>query len=281
MPLTSRSVRLGMRCSTPATLSAASPSPMVPPAAQACTTVMRFCVSVPVLSEQMLVALPMVSQAASWRMRLLSFIIFVVLYARLMVTASGRPSGTATTTMVTARMKASSATSKPFSQLMGGSGLALQYHMLTMTTAVMAAMAPPYMPIVFAMTSSFSCSGVSADSTARLALMRPQRELRPTAMAIARALPSVTWQPESRNGSLWADLGRSSGSPVRLLSSQVQLLPGQTTASAGILSPDSSRITSPTTTSLTFTSCWPPPRCTLTSTSSFTALSLRNCSSLE
>jgi hypothetical protein len=48
------------------------------PAAQAATTVIRFCVRVPVLSEQMLVALPMVSQAASTRMRLLSSIIFCV-----------------------------------------------------------------------------------------------------------------------------------------------------------------------------------------------------------
>ena len=37
--------------------------------------------------------------------KLLSFIIFFIEYARLMVTARGKPSGTATTTMVTEKMK--------------------------------------------------------------------------------------------------------------------------------------------------------------------------------
>lgn len=37
---------------------------------------MRFMVNVPVLSEQMAVALPIVSQASRCRTRLLSFIIF-------------------------------------------------------------------------------------------------------------------------------------------------------------------------------------------------------------
>ena len=59
----------------------------------------------PTLSEQMAVAPPIVSQAASTRTKLLSFIIFFMLYAREMVTARGRPSGTATTTMVTPKMK--------------------------------------------------------------------------------------------------------------------------------------------------------------------------------
>lgn len=40
------------------------------------TTVIRFVVNVPVLSEQIDVALPIVSQASKWRTRLLSFIIF-------------------------------------------------------------------------------------------------------------------------------------------------------------------------------------------------------------
>lgn len=37
---------------------------------------MRLVVRVPVLSEQMAVALPIVSHASRWRTRLLSFIIF-------------------------------------------------------------------------------------------------------------------------------------------------------------------------------------------------------------
>ena len=46
------------------------------PANQPSTTVMRFSVSVPVLSEQIAVALPIVSQAESTRTKLLSRIIF-------------------------------------------------------------------------------------------------------------------------------------------------------------------------------------------------------------
>lgn len=113
------------------------------PENQPSTTVMRFSVSVPVLSEQMAEAPPMVSHAASTRTKLLScniysaanirghnqvcgtildrgtvgaqcenrvfmnptFIIFFMENARLIVTASGRPSGTATTRMVTEKMK--------------------------------------------------------------------------------------------------------------------------------------------------------------------------------
>ena len=59
------------------------------PCSQLWTTVMRFSVRVPVLSLQMSVALPMVSHAASTRIRLLSFNILRVEYAREMVTARG------------------------------------------------------------------------------------------------------------------------------------------------------------------------------------------------
>jgi len=44
--------------------------------ARTCTTVIRLVVSVPVLSEQIVVALPIVSQASKWRTKLLSAIIF-------------------------------------------------------------------------------------------------------------------------------------------------------------------------------------------------------------
>lgn len=43
-----------------------------------CTTVMRLVVNVPVLSEQMAVALPIVSHASKCRTKLLSFIIFYI-----------------------------------------------------------------------------------------------------------------------------------------------------------------------------------------------------------
>ena len=59
------------------------------PASHECVTVIRFSVSVPVLSLQMSVALPMVSQAASTRIKFWSFSILRVEYASVIVTASG------------------------------------------------------------------------------------------------------------------------------------------------------------------------------------------------
>ena len=61
---------------------------------------------VPVLSEQIVVAFPIVSQAANCLMEHLSRYILFVLYAKAIVTANGSPSGIATTTIVTAKIKA-------------------------------------------------------------------------------------------------------------------------------------------------------------------------------
>ena len=66
---------------------------------------MRFCVSVPVLSVQMTVMAPIVSQACILRTRLLVLSMRRMLRARLRVTLMGSPSGTATTISVTAIMK--------------------------------------------------------------------------------------------------------------------------------------------------------------------------------
>ena len=71
------------------------------------TTVILFCVKVPVLSEQIVVALPIVSQARRCLTRLFSFNIFLVANDRANVTATGKPSGTATTIMVMATMSIS------------------------------------------------------------------------------------------------------------------------------------------------------------------------------
>uniref|UniRef100_A0A0A9GLQ6 Uncharacterized protein n=1 Tax=Arundo donax TaxID=35708 RepID=A0A0A9GLQ6_ARUDO len=62
-------------------------------------------VRVPVLSLQIVVADPIVSQDESRLTRALSCIIFRIEYARVNVTAKGSPSGTATTTIVTAIVK--------------------------------------------------------------------------------------------------------------------------------------------------------------------------------
>ena len=68
-------------------------------------TVIRFFVNVPVLSEQMVVALPIVSQAAKYFTMLFNLDIFCWATANARVTARGKPSGIATTRIVTAVTK--------------------------------------------------------------------------------------------------------------------------------------------------------------------------------
>ena len=68
-------------------------------------TCILFWVSVPVLSVQITVTAPMVSQAWSLRTRLFDFSILRMLSARERVIAIGNPSGTAITIRVTAIMK--------------------------------------------------------------------------------------------------------------------------------------------------------------------------------
>ena len=70
-------------------------------------TVMRFSVNVPVLSEQMKVTQPMVSQAMSFLTKAFCLAILSTLIARLMATMVGRPSGTHATMSTMAEMKAS------------------------------------------------------------------------------------------------------------------------------------------------------------------------------
>ncbi len=65
------------------------------------STCILFCVRVPVLSEQMTVAEPIVSQATSWRTSELARVIFCIASASETVTLIGSPSGTATTMMMT------------------------------------------------------------------------------------------------------------------------------------------------------------------------------------
>jgi hypothetical protein len=60
---------------------------------------------VPVLSEQIMSAPPIVSQACIFLTRLLSSSIFFTEYARERVTANGKPSGMATTITVIPIMK--------------------------------------------------------------------------------------------------------------------------------------------------------------------------------
>ena len=69
------------------------------------TTVMRFCVKVPVLSEQMICVQPKVSTAVSLRMSACRLDMAVTPMDRMMVTTAGRPSGMAATASAMAAMK--------------------------------------------------------------------------------------------------------------------------------------------------------------------------------
>ena len=75
-------------------------------------TVMRFCVSVPVLSEQMICAQPSVSTAVRRRMIALRRDMFVTPMERTTVTTAASPSGMAATASETAIMKELRMTSK-------------------------------------------------------------------------------------------------------------------------------------------------------------------------
>ena len=66
---------------------------------------MTFIVRVPVLSEQILLAPPIVSQAYIFLTKFSSISIFLTENARERVTARGKPSGMATTITVIAKMK--------------------------------------------------------------------------------------------------------------------------------------------------------------------------------
>lgn len=67
--------------------------------------VILFMVKVPVLSEQMLLAPPIVSQASIFLTKFWSLSIFLTEKANDKVTANGNPSGMATTITVTAKIK--------------------------------------------------------------------------------------------------------------------------------------------------------------------------------
>ncbi len=88
---------------------AVASSSSLPP--QLCTTVMRFWVRVPVLSEQMIWAQPKVSTAVRRRMMARRRLMLVTPMDSTMVTTATRPSGMAATARDTATMKVFSTTS--------------------------------------------------------------------------------------------------------------------------------------------------------------------------
>mmetsp|Transcript_18102 Transcript_18102/g.45570 ORF Transcript_18102/g.45570 Transcript_18102/m.45570 type:complete len:242 (-) Transcript_18102:610-1335(-) len=240
---------------------------------------MRFSVSVPVLSEQMAVAPPMVSHADSTRTKLLSFIIFFMEYASVSVTARGRPSGMDTTVMVMAYSRNCS----------GPLSLTLSlFHPLFTTSHLMnsarkhtTATVTPNLEILVAKSLSCSCSGVmSSPASLTSAMVRPHSLSGPTATSRMRPAPSFTVVPDLHQGSSSVFFLMGSLSPVRDASSTTRPWLSTHSPSATILSPVSSSTMSPTTSSVLGTTHCLPPRMTLMSIRSLSLFSFWNCSSL-
>ena len=114
------------------------------PSAYPFTRVIRFCVSVPVLSEQIIEALPRVSTAGRLLIMAFFFTIRWTPMERTMVTIAGSPSGIAETASETAVIKISMA------------GIPL----ISPTTKIMAQAASARNPRYFPRTASFCCKGV-------------------------------------------------------------------------------------------------------------------------
>ena len=110
-----------------------------------------------------MVALPIVSHALRCRTRLFSLSILLVAKDNASVTATGRPSGTATTIMVMATMRMSRK-AEPF---IAGVAVLPDKPARNRITRIKnnnpAALVPKY-PIQFAIPASFTCNGVSSFS---------------------------------------------------------------------------------------------------------------------
>mmetsp|Transcript_60784 Transcript_60784/g.162517 ORF Transcript_60784/g.162517 Transcript_60784/m.162517 type:complete len:294 (+) Transcript_60784:619-1500(+) len=265
------------------------------PAMRTRTTVMRPVVSVPVLSEQMVVADPIVSHALRWRTRLLSRIIFLTEKARVMATARGRPSGTATTKTVTPMTSM-----RRYSRWwIEWSHTSLQQSLLTkpmtkrmnrMATVSEAAMPPPLV-MRSVMWLSLASSTLSVSSASFIfSSMSPWYVLVPTARTTMRPSPSCTKVPAKTMGEM--DTGLSTGSlgstlkgplrfstdsPVSIASEIPRSFFSITIPSAQTMSPVLSKTTSPTTMLWVEIFFFSPSRMQKISTSSFLARRALNC----
>ena len=125
-----------------------------------------FCVSVPVLSEQIFVAPPMISQEDNSFTRLFSSFILFTENAKAIVTASGRPSGTATTIIVIAIKKLFTTAYKLSKHKKQASPITMSTtKWISNATIVNAAATVPIFPISSATVSSFYCKGVGGRSS--------------------------------------------------------------------------------------------------------------------
>mmetsp|Transcript_31673 Transcript_31673/g.77668 ORF Transcript_31673/g.77668 Transcript_31673/m.77668 type:complete len:275 (+) Transcript_31673:2292-3116(+) len=175
------------------------------------TTDILPVVSVPVLSEQIVVALPIVSHADDVLTMFMSVIIFLTEKANAIVTARGRPSGTATTKMVMPVIR-----KVIHCELCTAlSHSSLQHALVEKSTAkrmkrMMMMPIPKHAPILvimIVMSSSFTCRmerpPSSSSSPPPLSSIRIcSYVLRPTAMTSILPSPSCTSVPLNTRGVL-------------------------------------------------------------------------------
>lgn len=114
-----------------------------------------------------------------------------------MVTARGRPSGTATTMMVMAKMKKRSG---PDENWASGKPLFSTIHRIISTTKQSTPTNRPTLPTACASTVNASWSGVLPASPTTIAIVRPHSECTPTAVTTMVPLPSCTWVPQRIQG---------------------------------------------------------------------------------
>ncbi len=223
-------------------------------------TVIRFSVSVPVLSEQMTVTDPRVSTAGSLRIRALRRSIRCEPMASVNVTTAGRPSGitaTATLIAVSTRSVADSPLRAPISTTRPAT-----------TTPARASCLPTL--------SSRCWSGVASLSTSwSRPAMRPSSVCMPVATTMPTPRPAATWVPlydmqrRSPRATLsWStgsvSLSTGSDSPVRVASSTRSPATSTKRRSAGTMAPASICTTSPGTSSRAAISTVRPSRTTRT-----------------
>mmetsp|Transcript_1866 Transcript_1866/g.4523 ORF Transcript_1866/g.4523 Transcript_1866/m.4523 type:complete len:286 (-) Transcript_1866:483-1340(-) len=255
------------------------------------TTVIREVVRVPVLSLQMVVALPIVSHALRCLTRFWSLSIFLTLNARAIVTARGSPSGTATTKMVMPVMT----NPRISDQCTRWSHVSKQHFLpwkampMRMRRMMTRAIETHIDTVVIrsVMASSFLCRMERPESASFIfSAMPPWYVLGPTARTRSLPSPSCTNVPAKRVGedttdlfliTYWGVFFFITVSPVSIFSLIARSLRPITTPSAGSTSPVLSKTTSPTTSSCTLTVCVCPSRRTVRSMFSFWALRSRNC----
>ena len=204
-------------------------------------TVMRFSVSVPVLSEQMTLALPSVSTAGIRRTMLFFAAIRRTPTASTIVTTAGRPSGIA----ATARLIDS--------RNMSSGGVCSKRPMRKISAQMASAPAPSQRPVC----ARRFCSGVFGGSCdAIIPAMRPTSVRMPVAVTTPSPFPAVISEGENTmffrspsgvfSGSTTpASFAAGRLSPVSALSPALNPFDSISRRSAGAISPARSRTRSP------------------------------------